>query len=70
MPAEPAHITQIKGACNNIAVELMKIHPAVSSLGQKEAEKQIYEALYRLTQDLEAIKKIIGRLQRTEGGEQ
>jgi len=66
---DPVHIAQIKQACNHIAVELMKIHPAVPVLGNKEAEKQIYEALYRLTQDLEAIKKIIGRIQRTESSE-
>lgn len=67
--SDPPDIAQIKQACNHIAVELMKIHPAVSGLGNKDAEKQIYEALYRLTQALEAIKKIIGRIQRTESSE-
>jgi hypothetical protein len=50
-------IAQIREACNNIAVELMRIHPAVPALGNKEIQGEIYRSLFELTKQIELIKK-------------
>ena len=61
-----AAITQIKDACNGMARELMKIHPAVPALAHADTQKEIYEAIYRLTKDVEVIKKQLLRLQKSD----
>jgi hypothetical protein len=62
----PAAIDQIKGVCKNIAVEMMKLHPAVPPLNDKTTQNEIYEAIYRITKDIEIIKKKVIKLQAGE----
>ncbi|MEW6302947.1 MAG: hypothetical protein AB1705_05720 [Verrucomicrobiota bacterium] len=57
---------QIRQACKNIAVELMKIHPAVPALKDDETQKAIYEAIYELTKQVEIIKKRVGKLEKRD----
>lgn|GEM_PF-314400 len=56
-------IEQIKNACNNIAVELMRIHPATAQLDDKETKDEIYKTLFELTKQLETIKKLVRKLE-------
>ncbi len=62
----PAATEQIRSVCNNIARELMKIHPAVPALKDEETQKVIYETLYELTKNVETIKKKLNRLAATD----
>ena len=55
-------IEQIKKACNGIALELMKIHPAVRDLGDKAVQDELYPVLYELTKQVEIVKKKVMRL--------
>jgi len=57
-----AAIEQIQSVCNNIARELMRIHPAVPALAHKETQDKLYETVYRLTTDVETIKKALLKL--------
>ena len=61
-----AAIDHIKEVCKNIAVDLMKIHPAVPPLADEATQKEIYEAIYRITKDVELIKKKVIKLQTAE----
>ena len=36
----PAAIAQIREACKNIALQFMKIHPAVPGLADEETQKE------------------------------
>jgi recombinational DNA repair protein RecR len=58
-----AAIGQIRQACKNIGMELMRIHPAVPGLGNKEAQDEIYKVLFELTKQIEIIKKRVGKLE-------
>jgi hypothetical protein len=60
---KPTSIEQIKRACNAIASELMKIHPAVPALQDKETQDEIYKAVFELTKQVETIKKRLLTLQ-------
>ena len=59
-------VAQIRKACNGISVELMKINPAVSALGDKEAQDEIYRTVFELTKEVETIKKRLARLERSD----
>ena len=59
-------IAQIRKACNGISVELMKINPAVSALGDKEAQDEIYRTVFELTKEVETIKKRLAKLERSD----
>lgn len=61
-----AAIEQIKSVCKTIAVEMMKIHPAVPPLNDKPTQDEIYQAIYRITKDIEIIKKKVIKLQAGE----
>lgn len=56
-------IQQIREVCDNIARQLMRIHPAVPPLADKEAQDQIYKAIYEITKQVETIKKRLARLE-------
>ena len=60
-----AAIVQIREACKNIGIELMRIHPAVRDLGNKEAQDELYKVLFEITREVEVIKK---RLAKCETG--
>ena len=56
-------INQIKEVAGKLGVDLMKIHPAVPPLANKATQDEIYQALYRITKDIEIIKKQVIRLE-------
>lgn len=60
---KPEALKQIREACNNLARELMRIHPAVPALGNKEAQDEILKTLFELTRSIETIKKRLARLE-------
>jgi hypothetical protein len=61
-----AAIAQIRKACNGISIELMKINPAVSALGDKEAQDEIYRTVFQLTKEVETIKKRLAKFERSD----
>jgi hypothetical protein len=63
---KPIAILQIKKACSNIAVEMMKIHPAAAALGDKPAHEEIIKLLFQLTKDLETIKKRVAAIEKQD----
>ncbi|MGV3774311.1 MAG: hypothetical protein ACO1QB_15530 [Verrucomicrobiales bacterium] len=56
-------IGQIKEVAGKLGVDLMKIHPAVPALNHKATQDEIYQALYRITKDIEVIKKMVIKLE-------
>ena len=61
-----AAIQQIREACKTIALQMMKIAPALPKLGDAETQADCVKAAYELTIQLEIIKKKIGRLERAD----
>lgn len=61
-----AAIAQIREACKNIALQMMKISPAIHKLGEPETQSDCIKAAHELTVQLEIIKKKIGRLERSD----
>jgi len=53
-----AAIKQIRDVCNAVSRELMRLHPAVPPLADKEAQEEIYK-----TKSVETIKKRLARLE-------
>lgn len=62
----PVAIAQIREAAKNIALQLMKIHPALPELNDAETMGDCIKALHELTVQLEIIKKKVGRLERSD----
>jgi thymidylate synthase ThyX len=58
-----AAIQQIRDVCNIITRELMRVHPAVPPLADKEAQDEIFKTLFELTKNIEIIKKRLARLE-------
>lgn len=58
-----ASIQQIQEACKTIALQMMKIQPAVPGLEDEETQNAITKAAYQLTIELETIKKKLIKLQ-------
>ena len=63
---QAAAILQIREACKNIALQMMKISPAIHKLGDAETQSDCIKAGYELTIQLEIIKKKIGRLEKAD----
>src|SRR5438874_872977 len=59
----PAAIAQIRQACKNIGLELMRIHPAVPALANKETQDELYKILFEITKEVEVIKKRLAKLE-------
>lgn len=59
-------IQQIREACKNIALQFMKIHPALPHLQDAETMADSIKCLHEMTVQLEVIKKKIGRLERQD----
>lgn len=59
-------ILQIKEACAALSRDLMKLNPAIGSLQDKATEDELYEAIYRVTKDVEIIKKKVIKLEKAE----
>ena len=58
-----AAIKQIRDVCNNVSRELMRIHPAVPALAEKEAQDEMFKTLFELTKQVEIIKKRLAKLE-------
>ncbi|MEM8955073.1 MAG: hypothetical protein AAGD22_13055 [Verrucomicrobiota bacterium] len=56
-------IDQIQGACREIALQMMKVSPAVASLEDEATQGDVLKAAHQLTVELETIKKKLIRLQ-------
>ena len=56
-------ISKIQDACKEIALQFMKIHPAVPGLDDDEAQGECLKSLHGMTTELEIIKKRLIRLQ-------
>ena len=62
----PAAIAQIREAAKNIALQFMKIHPALPGLNDAETQGDCIKALHEMTVQIEIIKKKIGKLEKTD----
>lgn len=62
----PAAIQQIRDACSLIVRQFMRIHPAVPGLQHQETQDEAYRILHRMTTDLESLKKMLGKLERSD----
>ncbi len=62
----PAAIAQIREAAKTIALQFMKIHPALPGLNAPETMGECLKDLHEMTVKLEAIKKKIGKLERED----
>lgn len=62
----PAAIAQIREACKNIALQFMKIHPALPGLNDPETMTDCIKAVHEMTVQLETIKKKVGKLEKAD----
>ena len=62
----PAAIAQIREAAKQIALQFMKIHPALPGLNDAETMGDCIKAVHEMTVQLEIIKKKIGKLERSD----
>ena len=58
---------KIKTHCKTIALEMMELNPAITSLDDSETQEALFEASYELTKQLEIIKKRVIKLERRDG---
>ena len=56
-------IKTIQEACKQIALQFMKIHPAVPKLGDPATQGDCLKSLHAMTTELETIKKKLIKLQ-------
>ncbi len=56
-------IETIQEACKQVALQFMKIHPALPKLDHAETQKTCLTSLHRMTTDLEVMKKHLIKLQ-------
>jgi len=57
-------IKQIKAICHRIVKEMMPLQPAIGQLQQPEIRQSLYETVYQLTGQLEAVKKQVIRYEK------
>jgi thymidylate synthase ThyX len=62
----PEAIQQIRDAAKAIALQFMKIHPALPHLQDPETQGECLKSLHEMTVHLETIKKKIGKLERQD----
>lgn len=62
----PEAIQQIRDACKTVALQFMKIHPALPHLQNAETMGDCLKSLHEMTVQLETIKKKIGKLERED----
>lgn len=62
----PSAIAQIREAAKNIALQFMKIHPALPALNDPETMGDCIKSVHEMTVQLEIIKKKIGKLERSD----
>ncbi len=62
----PEAIHQIRDSAKAIALQMMKIHPALPHLQDAETMGDSLKSLHEMTVQLETIKKKIGKLERQD----
>jgi len=62
----PEAIQQIRDSAKAIALQMMKIHPALPHLQDAETMGDSLKSLHEMTVQLETIKKKIGKLERED----
>lgn len=62
----PEAIQQIRDSAKAIALQMMKIHPALPHLKDAETMADSLKSLHEMTVHLETIKKKIGKLERQD----
>lgn len=63
-------IDKIQEACKQIALQFMKIHPALPGIDNEETQSDCLKSLHCMTTELEIIKKKLIQLQgRDDSGE-
>ncbi len=60
-------IEKIQAACKEIALQFMKVHPAVPGLADEVTQGELLGALHKMTVELEVIKKKLIQLQQRDG---
>ena len=58
-----AATAQIQEACKQIALQFMKIHPAVPGLADEATQGEVLTSVHGMTVELETIKKKLIKLQ-------
>jgi len=58
---------KIKAHCKTIALVMMELNPAITSMEDSETQEALFEASYELTKQLEIIKKRVIKLERRDG---
>jgi len=61
-----AAILQIQDACKTIALQFMKIHPALRDLQDQETQSESLKSMHEMTVQLESIKKRLIRLDKRD----
>jgi hypothetical protein len=59
-------IKQIQEACKTIALQFMKIHPALAKLDDAETQAESLKSMHEMTVQLESIKKRLIRLEKRD----
>ncbi len=59
-------ISKVQEACKQIALQFMKIHPAVRDLGDEVVQGICLKSLHGMTVELETIKKQLIRMQKRD----
>ena len=57
-----AAISKIEEACKQIALQFMKIHPALPGIADEQVQGECLKSLHAMTTELETIKKKLIRL--------
>lgn len=61
-----AAIAQIREAAKLIALQMMKIHPAIRHLQDQATQEDCIKAMHEMTVQFEVLKKKIGKLERED----
>lgn len=61
-----AAIAQIREASKLIALQMMKIHPAIRHLQDPSTQEDCIKAMHEMTVQFEILKKKIGKLERED----
>ena len=64
----PAALEQIKKSCNTISAELIRLHPAVGAIANKEAKDEMLKTLFELTKQVEMVKKLARKVELKASG--
>jgi hypothetical protein len=61
-----AAIQQIQEACKQIALQFMKIHPAIRRLNDAETQAECLKSMHEMTVHLEIVKKKLIKLEQRD----